>query len=114
MRENNPPPAQSKVLIAALDYIGRGWCPIPIRYRTKKPVMEEWQHLRITEQDAARYFNGADVNLGIHLGPPSGGLADVDLDLPVAIGLADRFLPPSSAVFGRASKPRSQDRKSVV
>ncbi len=99
-------PAPSKVLAAALAYIGRGWCPIPVRPRSKKPP-EGWPELRITAEGAPQYFNGAGTNLGVHLGPPSHGLTDVDLDLPVAVPVADALLPPSAAVFGRGSKPRS-------
>jgi hypothetical protein len=100
------PATGSKVLAAALDYIGRGWCPIPVRPRSKKPP-EGWPELRITAEAAPQHFNGSGTNLGVHLGPPSHGLTDVDLDLPVAVGVADALLPPSAAVFGRGSKPRS-------
>ena len=38
---------------------------------------------------------------------PSGWLIDVDLDHPLAVELADEFLPPTASVFGRVGKPRS-------
>lgn len=41
------------------------------------------------------------------LGEPSGWLIDIDLDHRRAIELADKFLPPTPAIFGRTSKPRS-------
>jgi hypothetical protein len=43
----------------------------------------------------------------VQLGPKSGGLCDVDLDCTEAVVLAPAFLPPTHAVFGRKSKPRS-------
>jgi Bifunctional DNA primase/polymerase, N-terminal len=46
-------------------------------------------------------------NVGIILGEPSGWLVDVDLDCPEAIELADQFLPPTPAITGRPSAPRS-------
>jgi hypothetical protein len=41
------------------------------------------------------------------LGPASGELVDIDLDCPEALALADKYTPPTGAIFGRASKPRS-------
>jgi hypothetical protein len=49
----------------------------------------------------------ADTNVGVILGPASGGLTDVDLDHALAVSLARHFLPNTGAVFGRASKPAS-------
>lgn len=54
---------------------------------------------------AAR-FNGTG-NIGLLLGPLSRNLVDVDLDCPAALELADKFLPDTPAVTGRASAPRS-------
>lgn len=80
---------------------------VPIPDRKKKPVIVGWQNLRITAETASEYFNGRKQNLGAILGDPSQGLADVDLDHPLAIDLADHFLPPTPSVFGRPGKPRS-------
>ena len=46
-------------------------------------------------------------NVGIILGEPSGWLVDVDLDCDEAIELADQYLPPTPAITGRPSAPRS-------
>lgn len=90
----------------ASDYLNRGWQPIPVRIRTKAPVRRRWQTLRLRQDQLAEYL--ADpCNVGIILGEPSGGLVDVDIDDSTALGLADRFLPPTQAIFGRASKRRS-------
>ena len=94
-------------LAAAQGYIARGWAPVPIPYRKKAPVLDGWPTLRVTADDASRYFNGGLQNIGILLGQPSGNLVDADLDCAEALALADSFLPPTESVFGRAGKLRS-------
>ena len=94
------------MLAAALDYIARGWAPIPVPHRQKGPVIDGWQHLRITAETAPGYFNGGGQGLGVIVGKASGGLTDLDLDCPEAIAAAPYILP-RTAVFGHASKPLS-------
>jgi hypothetical protein len=89
----------------ARDYLARGWCPVPVPYRKKRPVLDAWQTLRPTPDALPRLFPGTS-NVGIILGEPSHGLADVDLDCLEAIELAPSLLPPT-ATFGRQSKPAS-------
>lgn len=97
----------STALDAALAYISRGWSPVPIPTRSKNPGRGAWQKLRLTAETARQYFNGSPQNIGILLGGPSGDLVDVDLDHPLALKLADQFLPATEAVFGRPGNPRS-------
>ena len=92
-------------LDVALGYIERGWWPIPVPYRTRAPNLPGWQNLSLTAETAPGYFNGADMNVGIRLGPS--GLTDVDLDCREAVALAPAFLPRTKAIFGRSGKPRS-------
>jgi hypothetical protein len=84
-------------------YAKRGWKPVPVSRKTKRPIGKEWQkrpyHLK--------QFNGNAQNVGIQFGAVSSGLCDVDLDCIEAIGLAPEFLPHTDAVFGRNSKPSS-------
>jgi putative DNA primase/helicase len=93
-------------VVVAGNYIGRGWAPIPLRARTKIPIIDEWEKLRITKPELPEYFR-ADANIGNLLGEPSGWLVDVDLDHPLALELADSFLPATQSEFGRASARRS-------
>jgi hypothetical protein len=93
-------------LDTALAFARRGWSPLPIPDRQKRPAIKGWQNLRISEADLGRYFNKPQ-NVGVLLGEPSGGLVDVDLDCAEAIRLAPRLLPPTGARFGRRSKPGS-------
>ncbi len=97
--------AQPPVLEAALDYCRRGWAVVPVHYRDKKPVGVAWHERRLAEA-AVRTEFAARRNVGVLLGQASGGLADVDLDVPEA-AVAARTLLPATARFGRPSKPAS-------
>ncbi|MCH8824191.1 MAG: DUF3987 domain-containing protein [Planctomycetes bacterium] len=90
----------------ALNYIRRGWCPVPIPHKQKGPIISGWQNLRINEDNLSQYFNGQLMNVGVLLGAPS-GLIDIDLDCPEAVKLAPQLLPPTGSIFGRKSKPGS-------
>ncbi|HEX8911604.1 MAG TPA: bifunctional DNA primase/polymerase [Humisphaera sp.] len=100
---------------AALHYARAGLTPIPVPHRGKNPGRRSaggygtgWQDARVGPGDVPRHFPpGKPRNVGVLLGAPSAGLVDVDLDCPEAVRLADALLPPTGAVFGRPSKPRS-------
>jgi uncharacterized protein (DUF927 family) len=91
----------------ATTYQRLGWQPIPIPHRAKKPILTGWQNFETVEADLPKHFNGKPQNIGVLLGAKSSGLTDIDLDSPEAVKLADYFLPPTKAEFGRASAPRS-------
>src|SRR3954470_6869842 len=91
----------------ALRYVQRGWHPVPVPIRAKGPTDKGWQERVITAENAPQFFDGQAQNIGVILGPTSGGLTDVDLDCPEAIAIAPYLLPETHAVFGRQSKPRS-------
>jgi hypothetical protein len=91
----------------ALSFIARGWTPVVVEAGTKKPIGMAWQERRITEETAPRYFNGDNQNVGVQMGPASGGLTDVDLDCAESIIIAPYTLPMTRAIFGRASKRNS-------
>src|SRR3954451_5714587 len=88
------------------DYVRRGWRIVPIPAGEKGPRIAGWQTLAIGLADAHRYF-AEGCNVGVMLGPVSGELVDIDLDCSEALALADIYLPPTGAQFGRASKPRA-------
>ncbi|MFK4525724.1 hypothetical protein ABIF90_003705 [Bradyrhizobium japonicum] len=88
----------------ALQYTMRDWNPVPIAYRQKKPIGNDWQHRVITGSKVHRFFGDKPQNVGVQLGPKSGGLTDIDLDCPEAIVIAAAVLPRTNAIFGRASK----------
>jgi hypothetical protein len=93
------------VVVAALAYHRRGWAVVVLD--GKRPKTRAWQKARYDETELPRVFAGKHCNIGIRLGEVSGGLADVDLDCAEARAHASTFLPPTPAVFGRKSTPRS-------
>jgi hypothetical protein len=97
----------SAALQAAQAYVARGWNPLPLPFKAKKPTDDGWQNRVIGAADLPRYFNGNPQNVGVVLGPTSNGLTDVDLDCPEAIALAPYVLPRTGAIFGRQSAPAS-------
>jgi hypothetical protein len=90
-----------KPLDIALDYIARGWNPVPVPHRSKVPTGDAWQNLIINKESAAQHFNGGAQNIGVQMGNHSGGLADTDLDCGEAIAVAPYLLPVTKAIFGR-------------
>jgi hypothetical protein len=87
----------------AREYHRRGWRVLPIPPGRKGPVMRDWQHFEATGDDLPGLFGGAE-NIGVIL---DNDLADVDIDCPEAVALADLYLPATRAMFGRPSKPKS-------
>jgi Bifunctional DNA primase/polymerase, N-terminal len=108
VKENKSPPGDDHSPLAiARGYLKRDWNPIPVSRQTKKPIGKNWQHRRLDSKTVAKAFNRADMNIGVQLGPMSGGLTDVDLDCLEAVTIGPMLLPQSNNVFGRAGKPRS-------
>ncbi|TCM62267.1 bifunctional DNA primase/polymerase [Rhizobium sp. BK068] len=95
------------MLQIALDYISRGWTPVPVLPRGKRPTVAKWQTAVIDRGNAAHYFDRPDLNIGVILGNRSSGLVDIDLDRPEARACAPYFLPPTGALFGRPSSTDS-------
>jgi len=97
----------SSLLDFAACYLLRGWSVIPIPHLSKNPGFKGWEQMRLTPDVLDQHFNGRPQNIGVLLGEPSDCLIDIDLDHMLAVELAPQFLPPTPAVFGRPSKPRS-------
>jgi P4 family phage/plasmid primase-like protien len=99
--------------VAAAAALARGWVPVPVHARGKRPFNPDepggkgWQNLRPTAEDVTGWFDGKALNVGVLLGAPSNGLADVDLDAEEARALAPSFLPRTDAIFGRLGNPQS-------
>lgn len=100
------PSSASPSLEIARNYLRRGWCALPIPFKSKAPVIKGWEKLRLSEADLAHYFR-TRCNVGVQLGEPSGWLLDTDLDHPLAVELAPEYLPETDSIFGRAAKRRS-------
>jgi len=91
---------------AALDYLARGWQPVHMAISKKGPVNKGWQHTIYTPETARKQW-ATPANIGINLGKPSGGLVDVDQDVPESAMLAPYFLPATELVSGRPGAPSS-------
>jgi hypothetical protein len=91
---------------AARDYHCRGWRVVPIPAGRKVVALPGWPEFEASSADLPRLF-GRGGNIGVILGPKSGEVVDSDLDCTEALALADMYLPPTGAVFGRLSKLRS-------
>ena len=98
---------QQTPLEIALSYIDRGWNPVPVPFRSKEPSGKAWQTRLIDKCTAPHFFNCGSMNIGILLGPTSGGLTDIDLDCAEAIAIAPYLLPKTKAIFGRTTKRAS-------
>ena len=79
-------------------YHALGWHLIAVPAGRKGPIDAAWQTRDYSDAELRR------GNVGVLL---DGGLVDIDLDCAEALILADLYLPPTDAEFGRASKPRS-------
>ena len=74
----------SNIAATAAEYHLRGWKPVPVNRKTKRPIGKDWQN---TAYDPSQ-FDGNKQNVAVQFGTASGGLVDVDLDDMLAIGLA--------------------------
>ena len=93
-------------LQAAESWIKRGFHPVPVPYREKGPVLDEWQKIRINKDTVHSYFDLAPQNVGVLLGDEN-RVADIDCDCLEAVSAAIELAPPTGMIFGRASKPAS-------
>jgi len=97
---------RDETLRAARRYMRKGWFVIPVHYKDKKPILKDWRNVRLQADDLEEHFSGSK-NIGVAIGVPSGGLADVDLDCEEARKAAYYFLPQNTLKSGRASSPES-------
>lgn len=113
IRKNDPhvnvPDPSDSPLARARSYAARGWNVTPVKPRSKAAVLPNFPELRLSLDELPGHFssNGVRPNIGVVLGPSSGGLIDVDLDDQHAGALAALWLPATGAIFGRPGKPRS-------
>jgi hypothetical protein len=91
---------------AAREALLRGWRILPVPPGVKGCRIKGWPGLVLSLDKLPEYFRGEE-NLAVVFGARSGGLVDADLDCGEALDLADLYLPPTGAQFGRISKLRS-------
>jgi hypothetical protein len=101
------PPRRAGTLRWAHDYRdNRGWAPVPLGRRSKKPRLKHWQEKRLTEAQVSRQFL-PNSNIGLSLGDLSHGLTDIDIDAAEGLSIAADFFPPTDMRHGRPGKPGS-------
>jgi DNA polymerase I-like protein with 3'-5' exonuclease and polymerase domains len=94
------------ILAAARFYRDRGLRPVPVPYRQKGPVVEDWPNVRFGD-DLPKWFpDNRTSNMGLDLDPVA-ALADVDLDSAEAVRAGRRWLPRTDWLSGRTTKPES-------
>ncbi len=85
---------------AASDFETRGWEKVVVPFGTKEAKGKGWP----ASNPSPEVFKKGPHNIGVKLGPKSGGLVDIDLDCQEAIELVDEFFPTlKMAAFGRLS-----------
>lgn len=83
---------------AASDFESRGWKKVVVPFGTKAAKSPAWQN----SDPKPEAFKKGPHNIGVQLGPKSGGLVDIDLDCPQARLLVDKFFPNLvDTAFGR-------------
>jgi len=107
----DPDPNATRMVDAAMAYIGAGFRLVQLKPGSKQPLSEKgWQNAT----PDARDFEGGK-NIGVQLGAKSGHLVDIDLDIPQARALAGMecffgHLPS----FRRASLPAGEPGHRLV
>jgi hypothetical protein len=99
------------VLDHAREYTQRGYKVVPVPYQSKNPSRIGWGKLHLSEAELPQYFNGTASNIGILLGDPSGGLVDVDLDVPEAVEAAQYFLPATRTQHGHGTQSDGRNKQ---
>jgi hypothetical protein len=100
-------PGEPTSVEVALHLLRHGVQPIPMPIRSKNPGLllgPGWDQVRYTEAEIPAAFEGR--NVGFFTGEISGDLADLDLDCPESVQLADAYFPRTLA-FGRPGRLRS-------
>jgi hypothetical protein len=81
-------------------YLDHGWEVVPLAPGTKRVTHTGWMQLKFHADD----FDPSD-NIGLR---STHGLVFVDVDCPEAVAFSDAFLPETTCIYGRPSKPRSK------
>lgn len=80
--------------------------PVPLHPQSKAAISRDYAAIDY-KPPGDDLWRTRSLGVGCVTGPRHHGPVDLDLDCEEAIFFADRFLPPTAAVFGRASKLRS-------
>jgi hypothetical protein len=97
---------------AARRFLAQGYALLPVNGKPPWDVAvgaerREWNSYTLTEATLDVELGPGITGLGLRLGAPSADVSDVDLDSAEALAVAAEWLPPTTCIFGRASKRRS-------
>jgi len=81
---------------AAAELILAGVAVVANKPESKQPVMKGWQKRGLHLEEVPQFFREGG-NLGLLNGEPSGWLVTIDIDVPEALEIADRFLTATLA-----------------
>jgi len=99
-------PKSTDAVIQTLKWMRKqGFKPVALHKASKASVDRNYVDPKYDPSDDL--WLKRDLGIGAVTGPKAGGPTDVDLDCDEAVFFAKCFLPPTSAIFGRKSKPRS-------
>lgn len=88
---------QREIRAAYRAYEDNDWKPVLLYPGKKRPIGNNWLE---KPQHPVEDFTDHH-NIGVALGEKSAGLADIDIDHPDLLAVAEVFLPPTPARFGR-------------
>lgn len=91
-------------LTIAQEMRGRGFSPVRVEPRGKKPMEPAWQTIVYSETDLPRAFAGNE-NVGILLGVHSDGTVDLDVDHGRGGALLDAIGCPKTLAYHHARRP---------
>lgn len=97
----------SDAVLATLDWIVKqGFRAVPLRKQSKAALDEKYVDLNYVSPPRS-LWEGRDLGIGVVTGPKYNGPLDADVDCKEAVYFAQKFLPTTDAIFGRASKRSS-------
>lgn len=107
MADKNEHSASSEAVLKTVMWLRhQGFKPVPLIPRAKAALNKDYTEERY-DPPSNSMWQARELGVGVVVGPGRGGPVDVDLDCDEAVTLARDMLPPTLAVFGRKSKPRS-------
>lgn len=82
----------------------KGFKPVLIAPRSKRPSVQGWQLLEYSAEEVAAIFGQESVGVGLRWG---NGHVDVDLETPLAAQAGEMLLPATTMMWGRAGLDRA-------
>lgn len=102
-----PMKTSSMAVLQSVAWINKmGFRAVPLRIQSKAAISRDYVDSKY-KSPPDDFWKRGEYGVGVVTGPQHSGPVDVDLDCEPAVYFAQRFMSPTDAVFGRASKQRS-------